>query len=283
MMKKLLTALYVSLLISGFYLIAGAMVQEVMMFAVIVFVYTAIGTIIYGIPVSYLSDWLTKNMQDYRLLAAGLIHLFSGAATVLFLDELALYAVFSASLFFVINEWLHRKERSRKKLLGSSLAIAAFLALAIFTAYKVPPLFVDKTNTIYLIPEGFEGPILVFYSEPNQPKLVKEGAFKVVPVEVAKLKEEQDTYGFYETATPQSHGILNNQFYYVNQAGERTTIPYDCVSYVGSGSFSGSNGRTAKYEMLQMTKSMCGENFFMQGNERYRQLSEKVLEEMFER
>ncbi|MBM4763746.1 hypothetical protein [Bacillus sp. B15-48] len=131
MIKKLLTALYVSLLVSGFYLIAGAMVQEVIMFAGIVFVYTAIGTIIYGIPVSYLSDLLTKKMQDYRLLAAGLIHLFFGAATVLFIDELAFYAVLSASLFFVINEWLHRKERSRKKLLRSSLAIAAFLSLSI--------------------------------------------------------------------------------------------------------------------------------------------------------
>ncbi|MBM4763731.1 hypothetical protein [Bacillus sp. B15-48] len=281
MIKKLLTALYVSLLVSGFYLIAGAMVQEVIMFAGIVFVYTAIGTIIYGIPVSYLSDLLTKNMQDYRLLAAGLIHLFFGAVTVLFIDELAFYAILSASLYFVINEWLHRKERSRKKLLGSSLAIAAFLSLSIFTIYKFPPLFQEKTNTIYLIPDGFEGPVLVFYSEPNQPMLEKESTYNVVPVEVAKLKENQDTYGLYKTSSPQSSGILNNHYFYVNQAGERTVIPYDCGSYDSVGSFGGSNG-TAKFEILQLTKSTCGENFFIQGNERYRQLSEKVLENMFE-
>ncbi|WP_129076748.1 DUF6843 domain-containing protein [Anaerobacillus alkaliphilus] len=256
--------------------------QDSILFAAIVFVYTAIGTVIYGIPVSLLSDWLTKNMQDYRLLVAGLIHLFFGAATVIFIDFLAYYAVFSACLFFVINEWLHRRERSRKKLLGSSLVIVAFLALAIFAVYKVPPLFQEKTNTIYLIPEGFEGPIIVFYSEPNQPKPETEGAYKVVPVEVAKLKEDEDTYGFYKTSSPQSFGILNNEYYYVDQAGERTMIPHDCVHYDGVGSFNDSNGKTANYEKLQLTKSMCGENYFMQGNERYRRLSDKVLERMFE-
>lgn len=283
MIKKLLTALYVSLLVSGFYLIVSAMALEDIMFAGIVFVYTAIGTIIYGIPVSYLSDWLTKNMQVYRLMSAGLIHLFFGAATALFIDELAFYAIFSATLFFVISEWLHRKERSRKKLIFSSLVVAMFLALAILTVYKVPPLFQEKTNTIYLIPDGFEGPILVYYSEPNQPKLETEGTFQVVPVEIAKLKEEQELYGFFKTSSPLSYGILNNQYYYVNHAGERTVIPEDCVSYDGVGSFSGSNVRTVEFEMLQLTKSMCGENFFIRGNERYRQISERVLERMLER
>jgi hypothetical protein len=38
----------------------------------------------------------------------------------------------------------------------------------------------EYSNDIYLIPDGFDGAIFVFYDVPNKPKFKNEGKFSVI-------------------------------------------------------------------------------------------------------
>ncbi len=132
----------------------------------------------------------------------------------------------------------------------------------------------ENTNDIYLIPNGFEGSILVLYDVPDQPPLKKEGNYTVIPIKRENLEGLEATniqqYGIYLTSTEDlKYGTVNNQYYYIDEKGNRTAIDEQCTHLMGNGSFTGGSGKEIKYQSIQITKGDCGETFYLNGKDDY--------------
>ncbi|MCP3740862.1 hypothetical protein NLX69_14510 [Rossellomorea sp. BNER] len=102
------TALYASLIFTlGFWLLG--LVQEGEIFfsllLVLIFLYCLFANVIYGVPVSLLSDYLTKRLAKWRFAAAGFIHTILGVATYLIMEGYAFFALLAAVIFFMVDEW----------------------------------------------------------------------------------------------------------------------------------------------------------------------------------
>ncbi|ANX13998.1 hypothetical protein ABE41_018455 [Fictibacillus arsenicus] len=80
-----------------------------------IFIIALLGSLFYGIPVSLLSENLTKNLYSTRFLIAGFIHIFFGFLTILVLKGFGLFAVGAFLLFFLCDEWLKREKEVMKK------------------------------------------------------------------------------------------------------------------------------------------------------------------------
>lgn len=118
------------------------------------------------------------------------------------------------------------------------------------------------TDDIYLIPEGYEGYIYVFFNVKGAPPLTQEGKFDVYPI-----NEE----GYFATSTPDmDYGTVTDKYYYVNKRGEKTKIPTDCVHGISNGSYEDSNPNQPIHiimNKIQITKNDCGPDFLAWGKE----------------
>lgn len=124
----------------------------------------------------------------------------------------------------------------------------------------------ETTKNIFLIPEGFEGSIFTFYNMPDEPALKKEDGYTVIPVKEKTLEDLKDTeisqYGVYFTSTKDMiYGVVNDQYYYVDENGKRKEINEQCISLGSNGGFTGKNGEDIKYSVIQVTSSSCGPSF----------------------
>jgi hypothetical protein len=74
----------------------------------------------------------------------------------------------------------------------------------------------NETDDIYLIPEGYEGDVLVFYNINGAPKVKKENDYE---------GNEINEKGYYVTSTPDmDYGKVMDKYYYVDEKGNRTFI-----------------------------------------------------------
>ncbi len=87
----------------------------------------------------------------------------------------------------------------------------------------------DKTNAIYLIPEGYTGHALAFYNVKGAPPLTYEGDFAV-----HQMNEE----GYFATSkNDMTYGTVSDQYYYVDAGGTRTPINDGCIRGLGTGGY----------------------------------------------
>jgi hypothetical protein len=275
--RKVKSALYSSLILSGVFIIPGLSEPDGWILGLIVLAYSLLGTFVYGLPVSFLSDFLTKKMTKGKIVAAGFVHIILAYLTVFLIDGLAAFAVISAFLFFVIDELLKRKGESKK---GYILTVLAFIPVVVLLIWGMNFQLTssqEKTNNVYLVPEGYEGPIVVFYNIPGEPVLNKEGDYDVFPLYVKDLPEQystnMDSYATFRTSTKdRDYGIINNKFYYVDKDGNRTAIDEYCINngVVGSASSSSEGeGNEIGYETFQVTMEGCGEDFYLHGSPQF--------------
>lgn len=79
----------------------------------------------------------------------------------------------------------------------------------------------QKTEyTVRLIPEGYTGPVVIFFNQKNgESKEYEDGKriYKIPRNGVLKTKFEPN------------YGIQNHQFFYVNEKGDRTEIPFIAI------------------------------------------------------
>jgi hypothetical protein len=113
--RKSKVAIYTSLFIT-FLLFILALITEPNIdstaFNVIflIFLYSLLGNFIYGIPVSLFSDLITANVKKYRIYLSFLVHIGFGLLSFFFLGSLMILATFFALLFFLIDEFVRKRE-----------------------------------------------------------------------------------------------------------------------------------------------------------------------------
>ena len=173
-----------------------------------------------------------------------------------------------------------KRGRERWLMLGKTLSVVPIAATALWGMSMYSG--VDKTNNIYLIPEGYEGSIVIFYNVPGEPPLAKEEDFSVIPLKVDFLPTLLDTdieeYATYRTSTRgMAFGIINDQYYYVDSEGNRTEIDRYCTHLGASGSSTVGNERVLDYEIIQITSSGCGKDFYLNGKMRFTVQTSEIL------
>ncbi|UVI29561.1 DUF6843 domain-containing protein [Paenibacillus spongiae] len=135
----------------------------------------------------------------------------------------------------------------------SMLVIVLLLALTTGCGSK----YNRGTYDLYLIPEGYEGIIRVNYNIDGAPQLQREGEYDVIHVNES---------GKAETSTPTfDYGTVIDQYYYVDEEGNRTEIDPLCVNARGTGG-SEFDGKSIPHTEIEVTRSACGEDFQVNGS-----------------
>ncbi len=122
----------------------------------------------------------------------------------------------------------------------------------------------EKTNQMYLIPEGHKGYVYAMYNVPGAPKLKHEGDYSV-----HKINSE----GYFATSEPDmNYGTVNDKYFYVDKEGHRTKIDNNCVKQLGTGGLeehTGSNNNATvdmNYTGIQIRTEGCSEEFVTEGS-----------------
>lgn len=119
----------------------------------------------------------------------------------------------------------------------------------------------DETNDIYLIPEGYEGEVYVFYNVKGAPMIETEDGY-----EVHVINEK----GYYLTSEPDmDYGTVTDKYYYVDDKGNRTPIDNKCVSgfgMAGYSTFMDDQAFDMIYTGFKLTKDQCSEGFMTENH-----------------
>lgn len=284
LLRKLVVALFSSIILSIVLLLMSSWESGEIGFIILVLILALFGNFIYGIPVSFLSEFLTKSLTKSRVYVAGFIYIFFGYITVFVIEGLAIFSTICAVLFYFIDEGIKvvkdtPKGKSKKLQFLKLLVVIPFAALAIWgvNVQTITTSNDEETNTIYLIPEGYEGSIVVLYNEQNEKSIAKEEEFFVIPLSVEKLPtlkgSEIEEYAIFRTSSDKRYGIVTDKYFFVDDQGNRSEIEASCL-YHGP---SVSSDMGAAYEVLQITNSSCGEDFRMSGKERYDAQAREVV------
>ncbi|PLR95734.1 hypothetical protein [Bacillus sp. T33-2] len=80
---------------------------------IIVFIYSLVGNVLYGLPVSLLADFVSQKFKKIRILVSGLIHIGLGSITYFIFPHFFAYFIMMCSIiFFVLDEITRRKSKS---------------------------------------------------------------------------------------------------------------------------------------------------------------------------
>ncbi|MGE7763274.1 DUF6843 domain-containing protein [Peribacillus sp. NPDC097895] len=249
---KLKSVLLVSIILGGFFLLLEPGIF------IIVMIYVFIGNVVYGIPVSFLSDFATKKIGKNRFIFASLIYSVFGFLSFILLGELGIFAVICSFLFFLSEEWQRMRKHNRgikpanKVIVTNTLSIVILFSLALFGSMLVSgPLFEKHTNETYLIPNGYEGEVRVVYSVKDAPRPEKSEDF-----DVYRINEK----GYTLSPHPEKEGIINNQYFYIDSEGHKEKIDDTCINLGGTDGV-----QTDDYEYsssyFTVTNTHCSETF----------------------
>jgi len=155
-------------------------------------------------------------------------------------------AIFAFIIFRVMEK---RKHTPWKNAVFSTLFAIIVTAAGIFIWMDGSK---SETNDIYLLPEGYEGEVYVFYNVKGAPELETEDGY-----EVHVINEE----GYFATSAPDlDYGTVTDKYYYVDDAGNRTPIDENCISLFGTGATQ-REGYEIIYTGFKLTKDNCSEEF----------------------
>ncbi|ARI77816.1 DUF6843 domain-containing protein [Halobacillus mangrovi] len=162
---------------------------------------------------------------------------------------------------FTLCFWLMQKFTRMKMLISTAIS----LLISIGVIIGIPYMLIEKeeTDRMYLLPEGYEGEVYVFYNIKGAPEIKVEEGF-----DVHSINEE----GYAVTSNPElSGGTVTDKYFYVHEEGNRTRISNDCVSPFGMSGFEGEvNGQEIKVSStgFEITHENCGEEFKINGGQK---------------
>lgn len=250
--RKIKSVIVVSVILGGFFLLWEPWMS------IPVLLYAFIGCAAYGLPVSFLSDFVTKKIGKYRFVVASLIYSVFGFLPFLLLGELEVYAVVCSLLFFLLEEWQRARGNGRglktanRMIFMNALSTVLLFSLAAWGSMLIPnSLFEEYTNELYLIPKGYEGEVRVVYDVEDAPRPEKSEDFDVYRV---------NDKGYTLSPLPESEGIIHNQYYYIDSEGNKEKIDDSCINHGGTDGV-----ETDDYEYSSsyffVTHIQCGETF----------------------
>ncbi|WP_260287842.1 DUF6843 domain-containing protein [Peribacillus aracenensis] len=259
---KLKSVLIVSSILGGFFLLLELRTGLPIYF-IFVMVYAFIGNVVYGIPVSFLSDFVTMKIGKNRFIFASLFYLVFGFLPSIFLGDLGIYAVICSLLFFLSEEWQRMRKYNRgikpanKVMITNTLSTVILFSLALYGSMTVSgPLFEKHTNEVYLIPKGYEGEVRVVYNIKDAPKPKKSEDF-----DIYRMNEK----GYTLSPLPEREGIINNQYFYIDKEGNKERIDDSCINLGGS-----EGVQIDDYEYsstyFTVTNTHCSESFSTDGD-----------------
>ncbi|MFJ7744722.1 DUF6843 domain-containing protein [Peribacillus sp. NPDC097295] len=250
--RKIKSVLVVSVILGGFFLLLEPWIS------IIVLIYAFIGCAVYGIPVSFLSDVVTKKAGPYRFVLASLIYSVFGFLPFPLLGEIGACAVVCSLLFFLLEEWQRARGNGRgqkpanKMLFVNALSTILLFSLAAWGAMSIPSsLFEEQTNELLLIPKGYEGEVRVVRNIKDAPPPEKSDGFDVYRI---------NNKGYTLSPFPESEGIIHNQYYYVDTEGHREKIDESCINYGGTEGF-GNGEYEYSSSYFFVTQTQCGDTF----------------------
>ncbi|WP_108672073.1 DUF6843 domain-containing protein [Peribacillus acanthi] len=259
--NKVMAALICTFLLGFFFFLLDLINRGDEFFGIFIIAlfYAGIGNFLYGIPVSLVSDFLTRKLRKSRFIAAAFIHLFFGSITIVFVEELGIFSAICSLIFFLLDEGLKNGRRLPKKKSAYSNGALLIVLIAIFTLVdgillEVRP-FQQNTNQYYEIPQGYVGNIHVSYNVENAPEPREIDGFHVIEVE---------ENGMALTSIPPGEGLINDQYVYVDTNGKREIISDRCISLGPSGSTS-DGVKEVHFSTFAVTNKGCGEFFMTHG------------------
>lgn len=124
----------------------------------------------------------------------------------------------------------------------------------------------EETNAIYLIPEGQTGYALAVYNVKGAPPLTYENGFSVHTV---------NANGYFATSEPDmNYGTVTDQYYWVDENGNRTPIDELCVHSFGTGGW-GQDDINLVYTGIEVTND-CSSDFAYSGENFNDQISQPI-------
>ncbi|GAB6551405.1 MULTISPECIES: DUF6843 domain-containing protein [Bacillus] len=116
----------------------------------------------------------------------------------------------------------------------------------------------ETTDTIYVIPEEYEGDLIVLYNVPGAETLQEEDGFSVVTFSAD---------GIAVTSTQNmKYGTVNDIYYTVNKEGKRTKLDSSCIRLASTGSRT-ENSWEFPLANLEVTRTACSQEFSANGRE----------------
>ncbi|MBS4209483.1 hypothetical protein [Bacillus sp. FJAT-50079] len=186
---------------------------------------------------------------------------------IIYITPILLVVSILAYTVYVLMGKITRFSRTIKVIFSILLA-ATVISLTLYLLNKS-----DETNDIYLIPNGYEGDVYVFYNVKGAPIVKTEDGY-----EVHVINEK----GYFVTSTPDmDYGIVTDKYYYVDEKGNRTAINHTCVSPFGTGGFSTSADEEIdiRYTGFKLTKVHCNDEFRTESHGRGEN-KEKIIREI---
>ncbi|MDV2886271.1 hypothetical protein RYX45_13865 [Alkalihalophilus pseudofirmus] len=155
---------------------------------------------------------------------------------------------------------LLEKTKLSSKLIRIGLSIVGAIVITVLAGSLYTNMTSNETNDVFLIPEGYEGDVLVFYNIAGAPKVETEEGYTI---------HEINDNGYFITSTPEmSYGSITDKYYYVDKEGNRTPISETCVGRFGIGGFEtfdeNNNSISFSYTGFNLTKNLCSDEFMLQ-------------------
>lgn len=138
----------------------------------------------------------------------------------------------------------------------------------------------EKTNDMYLIPEGYKGHVYAIYNVKGAPALTHEGNY-----DVHKINSD----GYFATSEPDmDYGSVTDKYYYVDKEGHRTKINENCIKTLGTGGMEQHEGTSntasidINYTGAEIRTESCSAEFTMeaenlQDENKLNEIIEKVV------
>lgn len=271
--RKINAAFYTTILFVGIYalliLILSGFTSELFTILIVSF-FVLTGNFMYAIPVSILSDKLTKKFTKYRFAFSTLLHIFFAFLTYFIIGGLSIYAIACAVLFLLTDEWLskNRERLGKKDLILNGMFLILVVTFAMYFTFKLVDISEKETHDYYLIPKGYEGEITILHNIKHAPEPQKIDDYKIINV-------NEQGYGI--TSLPESEGIIENKYYYIDELGNKVKINDNCVHTGVSGSISGDDYEYS-YSTFTITATSCGEAFMLNGSHYFRNNSLDIEE-----
>jgi hypothetical protein len=213
--RKINAAFYSTILFVGIYalliIILSGFTSELFSILIVAF-FVLIGNFMYAIPVSILSDKLTRKFTKFRFGFSALLHISFAFLTYFLIGGLSVYAIACAVLFLLTDEWLSKNSKrvDKKILILNGMFLIIMVTFAMYFTLKLVDIFEKETHDYYLIPKGYEGKITILHSIKHAPEPQKINGYKLINV---------NELGYGITSLPESEGIIENKYYYLDEQG----------------------------------------------------------------